>query len=770
MHKKKDSNMMNPRKILSWLSALPLAFAPLTGIGQNLLEDFENFQLGSRSANFAGSLTIVDGSEIFGTGNAARFDAAGAMQHRFTWTGASNPMMTVSFDFYSDNESLEDQGLRFAFNLNANNMMAGTNNLVRFAMRPNGTFGFERAENAVFTEEETPLNTPMTIHLVFNGSNDAYENYFEDFSIAARSIDAWKEIDGVMSHIGQAEFATGTEGAALLLMGFTTPNAYSSTGFIVDNLRWAEGLRGFIAEEQNLAGEISANLRGVPSGGQVRLDFGLSGYPADSTFAITADQPVEFLGGGASGAPVESGSVDVIVNAPDNTRVNFTLTLFDSSGSSITSRTTAVVAFDFNRPSPFPHPAILNTQVQLEAITETVLTRPQSVAGREWAKLRARPDASLQYQHNPQSTVFVTASGSNPSEDAFRRDAHAARSHALQWVVTGDAAYRDKAMEILNDWGNAFQDVQLEGGGIGEQISLESAWALPLWASAADIIRYFNDGEANWNEADMAQFAAFLHTLYEESYKIRLRPSSRDYASIGTGFHNWAVSGNWAMMAYGAWSRNLALFEEGLDNLLFMLDDFSLPTGEINETCRDAFHPQYSIVTLTDAAELARTLGYDDLYTATFDGQDVPRLAVILEYFANLMLGRTTAPCTPSLNYVGQQNRSANYEVPYNHYINRIGATYLPSFQEMVETAWRDSAGQTEQFLYWSMLTHGLESSGVQFWHQTFTFDGFINTGDWLQWLYVKNAPWVYNFTLKNWIFMPEELISDEGEWMYIMR
>ncbi len=761
--------MKTPRLLTAWLGALPLVFAPLTGFAQTVLEDFEGFPSGSQSANFAGSFTIIDGGEIFGTGNAARIDA-GPMQHRFAWTGEANPLMTVSFDFYNENEVSEDQGFRFAFNLNASNMMAGTNNIVRFAMRPNGTFAIERAQNTVLTDEEMPFETPMTIHLVFNGSNNAVPNYFEDFSIGARSIDVWREIEGEMTHIGQAEFGDGTEDAALRFIGFTTPTAYASDGFIVDNLRWAEGLRGFIPEEQNIEAEISANVRGVPTGGTVRLDFGMSGTPEGSTFEITADQPVEFINGARGGAPVESGTTDVIVNAPDHTRVNFTLTLFDANGNGITTRTASVMSFDFDRPSPFPHPSILNTQVQLEAMRTTVLSRPDSVAGREWTKLRARADASLDYQHRPQTTVFVTAAGSNPSEDAFRQDAHAARSHALQWVVTGNTAHRDKAMEILSDWGNAFEDVQIEGGGIADQIYLESAWALPLWAAAADIIRYYNGGEANWDKADMAQFAAYLHTLYEESYKIRLRPSTRDYSSIGTGYHNWAVSANWAMMAYGAWSGHLEKFEEGLDNLFFILDDFSLPTGEINETCRDAWHPQYSIVSITDAAELAYTLGYDDLYMAAFDGQATPRLAVILEFFANLMLGRMPDPCSPSQNYRNQQIRAANYEVPYNHYINRMGAEYLPTFQEMVETAWRDIARQTEQFLYWSMLTHGLESSGVQFWYDTFALDGVAETYDWMHSLFVENAPWVYSFTLQNWILMPDELMSEEGAWMYIMR
>ena len=102
-------------------------------------------------------------------------------------------------------------------------------------------------------------------------------------------------------------------------------------------------------------------------------------------------------------------------------------------------------------------------------------------------------------------------------------------------------------------------------------------------------------------------------------------------------------------------------------------------------------------------------LGRLDLYEATFDGKTTPRLAVILEYFANLMLGNTQHPCggSWSYDYLGQYDRFDNYEVAYNHYINRLNANYLPVFAEMVEDFWRNDVGADAHFLLWSRLTHG---------------------------------------------------------------
>jgi hypothetical protein len=89
--------------------------------------------------------------------------------------------------------------------------------------------------------------------------------------------------------------------------------------------------------------------------------------------------------------------------------------------------------------------------------------------------------------------------------------------------------------------------------------------------------------------------------------------------------------GSLAVMAYGAWSDDPAIFEAGLASQLGLLDSISATDGKIAETCRDSWHPQSSVVSWVDSAELARNLGRPELYEAVFDGQDTPRLAIILE-------------------------------------------------------------------------------------------------------------------------------------------
>ena len=45
--------------------------------------------------------------------------------------------------------------------------------------------------------------------------------------------------------------------------------------------------------------------------------------------------------------------------------------------------------------------------------------------------------------------------------------------------------------------------------------------------------------------------------------------------------------------------------------------------------------------------------------------------------------------------------------------------------------------------------------------------NGWVNTGDWLGWLHVGNAPFVYNDALATWMFMNEPSEGATGAWVY---
>ena len=191
-------------------------------------------------------------------------------------------------------------------------------------------------------------------------------------------------------------------------------------------------------------------------------------------------------------------------------------------------------------PRPFVHPCVLSSQQDLDRIKYRVNYEPGSAAALGWSRLRSSSYASLTYQHYPYSNVVVVGSGSTNSETQFRNDGQAAWAHALQWVVTGDTRYRDKALTIMNDWANTFVLMSPAPGTSSSQVQLEAAWYAPVWAAAADILRYYNQGAAGWPSTNIAKFDVMLDYLYGKA------------AQAATRNNNWGASAALAMIAVGA--------------------------------------------------------------------------------------------------------------------------------------------------------------------------------------------------------------------------
>ena len=61
-------------------------------------------------------------------------------------------------------------------------------------------------------------------------------------------------------------------------------------------------------------------------------------------------------------------------------------------------------------------------------------------------------------------------------------------------------------------------------------------------------------------------------------------------------------------------------------------------------------------------------------------------------------------------------------------------------------------------------------SSG-NIWGQFPIVDGrYANTGDWLGWLIVDAAPWIWSMNLDAWLFIPVSTAAAGMGWVYIPR
>jgi hypothetical protein len=359
-------------------------------------------------------------------------------------------------------------------------------------------------------------------------------------------------------------------------------------------------------------------------------------------------------------------------------------------------------------PKPFVHPSVHNTSQELERIKYRVKYEPTSAARMGWDDMTNSSLASLSYQHVPYSNVVVKGSGTTPSETQFRNDGQAAYAMALQWVVTGNNQYRDKALAILSDWSATFVLLSPDVGTSTSQLQLESAWYAPVLVAAADIMRYYNNGVAGWNTNDIARFDAMLNYLYSLAFQA------------SDNENNWGASGALALMAVGVYQENRTRFNTGVQTwrdrmvgINGLVDSYN--DDSIYEVCRDTIHPQYTLQVWMQGAEIAWKHNID-LYGMTLNGSGSPQLARNIEYFGQLFMGLRPTPCDSNFNatynYLGEQSHSGAYDIAHNHYINRYNSNTIPVYADMVVNQWRPG-GFDGHFVGWSTLTHGDLSAGI---------------------------------------------------------
>ena len=87
-----------------------------------------------------------------------------------------------------------------------------------------------------------------------------------------------------------------------------------------------------------------------------------------------------------------------------------------------------------------------------------------------------------------------------------QHDSEAAYTQALLWYITGDKAYAENSINIMNAWSHT-----LTGGHKFANGPVQAAWCGEQWPRAAEIILYTY---TNWAAADVAQFHAMLTTQY----------------------------------------------------------------------------------------------------------------------------------------------------------------------------------------------------------------------------------------------------------------
>jgi hypothetical protein len=353
---------------------------------------------------------------------------------------------------------------------------------------------------------------------------------------------------------------------------------------------------------------------------------------------------------------------------------------------------------------PFRHPGVLVNRAQLNLIKERVRDgiEPQKTA---FAELLKSPLADLAYSPSPRATIEC-GPYSRPDLGCKdeRRDATAAYTQALAWVVTGNERYARNSIRIMNAWAGT-----LTGGHINDNGPAQAAWAASVWPRAAEIIRATSDF---WAKEDIARFQKMLVTQYVPSLINGCDENGNKELAMSEALINIGVFNDDRVM----FAAGVRMWRGRVPACVYLVSDGPHPIappsglqtsapwsnkglmpalvdGLLQETARDPHHANMTFASMVNGAETARQQGLD-LYA-----EQGTRIMAAMEYQAQF-LAPNNVPVPPNLEFA----KEPTWEIAFNHFHQRLGLA-LPKIARVIPT--NRPTGADLNHMVWETLTHG---------------------------------------------------------------
>lgn len=288
-------------------------------------------------------------------------------------------------------------------------------------------------------------------------------------------------------------------------------------------------------------------------------------------------------------------------------------------------------------------------------------------------------------------------------ENGQKEEGKKAYANALAWCYTGNDAYAENAIGILNLWGRTFKGYDPVAG----QNLLQGGWIGALLGPAAELVR----GYSGWQPGDRAMVQA----MFKKSFYPVLN-------TMSTWNGNVDLTQIDAMLNIAVFCDDEKEFKLGIQRLksrtrayFYLVTDGPLPdrqlwfnpekwvNGLTQETCRDnGHHAQFAMASAFHALEVAWNQGVD-IY-----GDNAERYTAALELLATqLRTGDMQGTCSANK---ATGSLLATWEVGYNHYHNRKGYK-LPNTRQLLDGKIRPH-GQSEWNIFYETLTHNLDGNG----------------------------------------------------------
>lgn len=333
----------------------------------------------------------------------------------------------------------------------------------------------------------------------------------------------------------------------------------------------------------------------------------------------------------------------------------------------------------------FGHPGLLHTQADFDRMKTKV------AAGAEpwidgWHLLIANPHASLNWTPRPQSMVYRGQDGTHPENyAALFNDIAAAYTLALRWKISGDNAYADKAIAILDAWSENLRGLS----GSSDKFLASGLYGYEF-ANAAEIMRSYK----HWPARDFNRFKTMmLDVFYPINHEFLVRHNG---AKIDHYWANWDLANMASMIAIGAladrrdiYGEAVEYFKHGqgngaIEHAVWKL--YPVGLGQTQESGRDQGHNTLNVSLLGAFCQMAWNQ-HDDLF-----GYDDNRVLKGVEYIAKYNLGYDVPYTTYTNSDVTQANIASAgrgdarpaWELVYNHYavLKGLYAPYTRMYAE----------------------------------------------------------------------------------------
>jgi hypothetical protein len=318
----------------------------------------------------------------------------------------------------------------------------------------------------------------------------------------------------------------------------------------------------------------------------------------------------------------------------------------------------------------FAHPGLLHTEADFDRMRTAVAKQRQPWL-QDWQVLTANHHASLDWNPRAVPVVYRGVDRVHAQNYALLfNDAAAAYALALRWKISGDDAYAEKAVAILNAWSHTLTAI----GGSSDRFLASGIYGYEV-ANAAEILRTYR----HWKADDFHQFQSMMLTVFY--------PMNHDFlvhhngAKIDHYWANWDLANMASMLAIGVLADRHDIYAEAIDDFKHGQGNGAIEhavwklypngLGQVQESGRDQGHTMLDIALLGAICQMAWNQG-DDLF-----GYDNNRVLRGAEYAAQYNLGEDV-PYTPYTNSDvtqpviasgGRGDMRPIWALLYNHYV-----------------------------------------------------------------------------------------------------